>query len=150
MITIDYTDRRPLYEQIADKLAKLMLSGVFPPNEKLPSVRSLATELSVNPNTISRAYSELEREGYIYSVVGRGSFVSGTDAIIDGEKAKLTEQIQEEIKKAAGVSSNCYEIIKRKPGNLFKRLPGFLFMKENDERRCRDPCLRNRLLDCVD
>ena len=103
MITIDYTDRRPLYEQIADKLAKLMLSGVFPPNEKLPSVRSLAAELSVNPNTISRAYSELEREGYIYSVVGRGSFVSGTDAIIDGEKAKLTEQIQEEIKKAVSL-----------------------------------------------
>ena len=76
MILIDYKDRRPLYEQIVEKLSDLMVRGVLAQDSQLPSVRSLATELSINPNTIQRAYAELERQGYIYSVKGRGSFVA--------------------------------------------------------------------------
>ena len=74
MILIDYKDRRPLYEQIVEKLSDLMVRGILEQDSQLPSVRSLATELSMNPNTIQRAYAELERQGYIYSV--KGSFVS--------------------------------------------------------------------------
>ena len=61
MIVLDYRDRRPLYEQVTEKLEELMFSGVLPPDSRLPSVRSMATELSINPNTIQRAYAELER-----------------------------------------------------------------------------------------
>ena len=67
MIVLDYRDRRPLYEQVTEKLEELMFSGVLPSDSRLPSVRSMATELSINPNTIQRAYAELERQGYIYS-----------------------------------------------------------------------------------
>lgn len=65
MIVLDYRDRRPLYEQVTEKLEELMFSGVLPPDSRLPSVRSMATGLSINPNTIQRAYAELERQGYI-------------------------------------------------------------------------------------
>lgn len=76
MISLDYRDRRPLYQQVKDNLRRMMLTGLLPPDEKLPSVRSLATQLAINPNTIQRAYSELETEGYIYSVPGKGSFAA--------------------------------------------------------------------------
>ena len=76
MIRLDYRDARPIYEQVKDGLRRLMVTGVLAPGEKLPSVRSLAMDLAINPNTIQRAYAELEAEGYIYSVAGRGSFVS--------------------------------------------------------------------------
>ena len=78
MIRLDYRDSRPIYEQVRDGLRRLMVTGVMQPGEQLPSVRSLAMELAINPNTIQRAYNELEAEGYIYSVAGKGSFVSGT------------------------------------------------------------------------
>ena len=73
MIFIDYNDKRPIYEQVTEKIQTLILNGVLESDSKLPSVRSLAMELSINPNTIQRAYSELEREGFIYSVKGRGN-----------------------------------------------------------------------------
>ena len=76
MIALDYRDRRPLYEQIIGRFQDLMYQEVLKENEKLPSVRSLAMELSINPNTIQRAYTELERQGFIYSVKGKGSFVA--------------------------------------------------------------------------
>ena len=76
MIALDYRDRRPLYEQIIERFQDLMYQEVLKENEKLPSVRSLAMELSINPNTIQRAYTERERQGFIYSVKGKGSFVA--------------------------------------------------------------------------
>ena len=76
MIVLDYRDSRPLYEQVAERLRELMFKGALPQDAQLPSVRSLATELSINPNTIQRAYTELERQGYIYSIKGKGSFVA--------------------------------------------------------------------------
>lgn len=78
MIAINYRDPRPIYEQIQAELRRLMLTGALPPGSRLPSVRELAGQLAINPNTIQRAYNELEAEGYIYSVAGKGSFVSGT------------------------------------------------------------------------
>ena len=76
MISLDYRDGRPLYQQVKDSLRRMMLTGLLPPDEKLPSVRSLATQLAINPNTIQRAYTQLEAEGYVYTVSGRGTFVS--------------------------------------------------------------------------
>ena len=76
MITLDYRDRRPLYEQVVERFRELMFQGILKENEKMPSVRSLAMELSITPNTIQRAYVELERMGMIYSVKGKGSFVA--------------------------------------------------------------------------
>ena len=76
MFLLDYGDSRPLYEQIRDKLRELTLRGLLPPHQQLPSVRDLAAMLTVNPNTIQKAYRELELEGYIYSVRGKGNFVA--------------------------------------------------------------------------
>ena len=89
MILIDYKDRRPLYEQIVEKLSDLMVRGILEQDSQLPSVRSLATELSMNPNTIQRAYAELERQGYIYSVKGRGSFVADNRQIRERKRHQL-------------------------------------------------------------
>ena len=80
MIQINYGHSKPIYEQVKDSLRQLMLTGVLKENEKLPSVRELAVQLAINPNTIQRAYRELEAEGYIVSIPGKGSFVSGGGA----------------------------------------------------------------------
>ena len=78
MLNLDFRDARPIYEQVKDGLRRLMVTGIIREGEKLPSVRTMASSLAINPNTIQRAYNELEAEGYIYSVAGKGSFVSGT------------------------------------------------------------------------
>ena len=95
MITLNYRDSRPIYEQIKDGLRKLIVSGAMEPEEKLPSVRALATQLSINPNTIQRAYNELEAEGYIYSVPGKGSFVAGDRSADDARRQELIARLQE-------------------------------------------------------
>ena len=82
MININFRDPRPIYEQVRDGFRQLIITGVLPAEQKLPSVRELASQLTINPNTIQRAYHELEAEGYICSVPGRGSFVSKTDAAV--------------------------------------------------------------------
>lgn len=76
MITVDYRDKRPLYEQILEQYRRQILSGAMAPDERLPSVREVSVQLGINPNTVQRAYQELEREGMIYSVRGKGNFVS--------------------------------------------------------------------------
>ena len=81
MIVLDYRDRRPLYEQVTERLEELMFQEILTENTKLPSVRSLATELSINPNTIQRAYMELEQQGLICPVKGKGSFVTDSSRI---------------------------------------------------------------------
>ena len=93
MIVLDYRDSRPLYQQVKDSLRRMMLTGLLEPDEKLPSVRSLATQLAINPYTIQRAYAELEAEGYIYSVAGRGSFVSAGDGEHLRRIAELTGRL---------------------------------------------------------
>ena len=93
MIVLDYRDSRPLYQQVKDSLRRMMLTGLLEPDEKLPSVRSLATQLAINPNTIQRAYAELEAEGYIYSVAGKGSFVSAGDGEQLRRIAELTGRL---------------------------------------------------------
>ena len=86
MISINYRDPRPIYEQIQSELRRLMLTGALPPGSRLPSVRELAWQLAINPNTIQRAYRELEADGYILSVAGKGSFVAQVDQIAEQQK----------------------------------------------------------------
>jgi len=78
MVHLDYRDARPIYAQIVDNFRRQIAAGILQTGEKMPSVRELAAELAINPNTIQRAYRELELQGYIASVPGKGSFVCGT------------------------------------------------------------------------
>lgn len=94
MISINYRDPRPIYEQVKDSFRRLILSGLLPADAKLPSVRELASELTINPNTIQRAYRELESEGYIVSVPGKGSFVSGDAQAIQERRNELKEKLR--------------------------------------------------------
>ena len=80
MIHLDYRDTRPIYVQITDGFLEQILSGVLQPGEKLPSVRELALNLAINPNTIQRAYRHLEAEGWIATVPGKGCFVCNSQS----------------------------------------------------------------------
>jgi GntR family transcriptional regulator len=100
---INYRDSRPIYEQIADQYKVLILKGVLPPDEQMPSVRKLAMELSTNPNTVQRAYMELERQGFLYSVRGRGSFVRGGTDIHAQKRAELAERLSAILKEAVEI-----------------------------------------------
>lgn len=91
MITINYRDPRPIYEQIQTELRRLMLTGVLPPGSRLPSVRELAGQLAINSNTIQRAYRELEADGYILSVAGKGSFVAQVDQLAEQQKKQAVD-----------------------------------------------------------
>ncbi len=97
MIVIDYQDKRPIYEQIIDRFQILILNGALEPDTQLPSVRALAVELSINANTIQRAYSELERRGLIYSVVGRGNFVSAQKDVVKEQQDKLLDELKTQL-----------------------------------------------------
>lgn len=94
MKPIDYQDPRPIYEQIAAYYKSLILRGVMTTDEKLPSVRSLAVELSTNPNTVQRAFTELERDGFIYSVSGRGNFVRDSRELLGKKKEELIQELE--------------------------------------------------------
>ncbi len=80
MITIDYKSRVPIYDQITAGFIRLKALGVLKPHDKLPSVRSMASSLGINPNTVQKAYAILEADGVIYSVSGKGSFISDDDS----------------------------------------------------------------------
>ena len=92
MIILDYRDRRPIYEQVISRFQELMLTGALEKDSQLPSVRSLAMELSINPNTIQRAYAELERQGYIYSIKGKGSFVADNGHVKEAGRQEVLQR----------------------------------------------------------
>lgn len=110
MILIDYKDRRPIYEQVVEKLSDLMVRGVLEQDSQLPSVRSLAMELSINPNTIQRAYAELERQGYIYSVKGKGSFVAENFQIRERKKKAVLEALCTVVEEARNLGVTMLEL----------------------------------------
>lgn len=100
MFQLDYSDHRPLYEQIKDRIKRLIISGALAEHDKIPSVRELAAQLAINPNTIQKAYKDLESEGYIYSQRARGSFVAPVvhpqeNARIQDLHAQLAETAKE-------------------------------------------------------
>ncbi len=110
MIILDYRDTRPLYEQIVDKFQILILSGALEPNSRMPSVRSLAVELSINPNTIQRAYSELERNGFLYTVKGKGNYVAYSDSLKDVRKQEILEKLRDLKKEALSMGMTVKEL----------------------------------------
>lgn len=99
MIVLDYQDRRPLYEQVTEKFRTLIYQGVLPADSRIPSVRQLAMELSINPNTIQRAYMMLEQEGLIYPVKGKGNFVADTQKIQEESKENFRQEFLELVRK---------------------------------------------------
>ena len=125
MFQIDIMSRKPVYEQLIDQIETFVLTGILNPGDKIPSVRSLSVELSVNPNTIQKSYTELDRRGLIYSVPGKGGFIS-EDAV-----SLLSESIKEHLSELeelmlelalAGITKNqmseCMENAFRKKGEL--------------------------------
>lgn len=108
MIIIDYRDRRPIYEQIVERFQELILKNILEPDSQLPSVRNLAMDLSINPNTIQRAYAELERQGYICSVQGKGSFVAENDRLVLKKKEEILDEATRLIRTAKeyGIKKN--------------------------------------------
>lgn len=99
MIILDYQDRRPIYEQITERFRTLIYQGALPAGSRLPSVRQLAMELSINPNTIQRAYMTLEQEDLIYPVKGKGNFVAETSLIQEKSKEDFRKDFKGLIKK---------------------------------------------------
>jgi GntR family transcriptional regulator len=98
MIQLDLKDPRPLYEQIKDKIRELVISGALKPDEKIPSVRELAQTLTINPNTIQKAYKDLESEGMIYSVKGKGNFIAPLDkSSIESRQRELLFHIEKTV-----------------------------------------------------
>ncbi len=110
MILIDYRDRRPIYEQVVEKMADLMIRGILPQDSQLPSVRSLATDLAINPNTIQRAYVELERQGYIYSVKGKGSYVAENHRIREKNRQEVLKSLEALVERAEAVGITMLEV----------------------------------------
>jgi GntR family transcriptional regulator len=103
LILIDYRDHRPIYEQVVERFKDLILKGALEANSQLPSVRNLAMELSINPNTIQRAYAELERQGYIYSIKGKGNFIAAGDLIFREKQAEIFQQLEDLAREAKGI-----------------------------------------------
>ena len=99
MIGLNYRDSRPIYEQIKDNYKRLILSGGIAAGDKLPSVRELASQLAINPNTIQRAYRELESEGFIYTVPGKGSFAGEIKSVDPAEVDRLLSDFDKLISK---------------------------------------------------
>lgn len=95
MFTLDYRDARPIYIQICDGIREQILAGIIKVGDRLPSVRDLATQLTINPNTIQRSYGILEQEGWIVCVPGKGNFVGAIPAIADARQKELWQEFEE-------------------------------------------------------
>ena len=95
MIHLDYRDTRPIYTQIIDSFKDQITAGILRTGDKLPSVRELAAELAINPNTIQRSYRALEAEGWIVTVPGKGCFVSANGNCQEQERNRLLKQLDE-------------------------------------------------------
>ncbi|MEE1180311.1 MAG: GntR family transcriptional regulator [Lachnospiraceae bacterium] len=113
MIGIDLQNRKPIYEQIVERFQSLIVNGVLEPDSQMPSVRSLAMELSINPNTIQKAYSLLEQEGYIYPVKGRGNFVSGNAGLKGKKQESVYQSLRELVNKGKELDIACDEFLEK-------------------------------------
>jgi GntR family transcriptional regulator len=124
MFEIDMRSRRSIYEQVTTGLKEMILSGEIGADEKLPSVRELSKQLTVNPNTVQKSYRELEQQGYIYTTQGVGAFAKGKDEIkpdarlIAEIKAKLADAIRELYLALGGDEEKALEVIRQITGGL--------------------------------
>lgn len=113
MIHINYRDSRPIYEQVKEELRKLIISHAILENEKLPSVREFASNLAINPNTIQRAYRDLEAEGYIYTITGKGSFAAPKTDFSNHLRSNLLAQFDQVTMDLLYLGENTNDLIHR-------------------------------------
>lgn len=112
MFELDMRSRKPIYEQLVDKLKELIINEVLRPDEQLPSVRTLAQQLTINPNTIQKAYRELETQNFIYSIKGKGSFVNPNNQKQDIKKIQtIKKEIERLILEALYLGVSIEELI---------------------------------------
>ena len=112
MFTLDYRDARPIYTQICDGIREQILTGVLREGDKLPSVRELAMELAINPNTIQRSYRALEDEGWIASVAGKGSFVCAVPQSLERDQKLLWEELEKLMQRFAYLGIDRAQVIR--------------------------------------
>jgi GntR family transcriptional regulator len=121
MIQLDFKDPRPIYEQIKDKIKGLIINGVLKADEKIPSVRELAQELTINPNTIQKAYKDLEGDGLIYSVKGKGNFIAPVNTDLKSNRRnELFNQMNEIVKELIFFNTSKQQVID-KVNEIFKQ-----------------------------
>ncbi len=120
MLQINNRDPRPIYEQVKDGMRRLIITGAIGADEKLPSVRELASSLAINPNTIQRAYRELESEGYIYTVPGKGAFASAVEQTKDVYLSSLYESFDAAVKELLSVGEQPSDLTER-IGQIYRR-----------------------------
>ena len=113
MIQLNYRDSKPIYEQIKDGLRKLVISNSLSADETLPSVRELAAKLAINPNTIQKAYRDLESEGYIYTVTGKGTVVAERKEVYDARAKELLTEFDEIVEELFFLSVKEKELVER-------------------------------------
>lgn len=110
MFTLNLQSREPIYEQLYKNVVKLISLGILKPDDKLPPMRILAAEQGINPNTVSKAYQKLEKEGVIYSVVGKGSFISEDVSVIDHKKDLIIQELKQLLKRAEEIGITFKEL----------------------------------------
>ncbi len=98
MFQLNYREEKPIYEQIKEGVRRMVILGGAEVNSRLPSIRELATQMSINPNTIQRAYRELENEGYIYTVAGKGSFVAPRSGVDSRRREALLQSLEASVR----------------------------------------------------
>ena len=113
MIQLNFRDSKPIYEQVEDGIRKLVVNNLIAADEKLPQVRELASKYALNPNTISRAYRELEEQGYIYTLNGKGTFVAANEKVNDMRKEELLQQFDELVKELSFLMVPTEQLVER-------------------------------------
>ena len=111
MVHLDYRDARPIYTQIIDGFREQIAAGILQPGEKLSSVRELAATLAINPNTIQRSYRQLEADGWIATVPGKGCFVCAAEDTQQQEKLRLLPQLDETVTGLTALGMTAEQII---------------------------------------
>lgn len=113
MIKLDMQSRKPIYEQLKEQILRLTMLGILSEDEKLPSVRSLARDVGINPNTVQKAYQELERDGIIYTIGGKGSFVASDQSSRQQRKKEALDRLAVAVKQAYDCGCEEAEILKQ-------------------------------------
>lgn len=113
MIQLNYKEARPLYEQIKESIRKMVISNAFLADEKLPSVREMASQLAVNPNAIERAYQELEQDGYVYRRKDEGPFVAKENRVNEMRRRELMQKFDLVVRELSELSVSSNELAER-------------------------------------
>lgn len=113
MIQLNYKEARPLYEQIKESIRKMVISNAFRADEKLPSVREMASQLAVNPNAIERAYQELEQDGYVYRRKDEGTFVAKENRVNEMRRRELMQKFDLVVRELSELSVSSNELAER-------------------------------------